>query len=543
MAAGSHSCDQADASDANIPATALRWGASPATGEPMDPKITLTPTLRIDRIGSPQADAQSRRRPFPFSRGQVLQGVVTGRDAEDRFYLDVGGTRLVARSGLPLKVGQQLDLQVVATRPQATLQVLEDPLTRDIGTSIHLLTRQGSLLAETAALAGRRETAKLSPQARQTLQFFAAAAQRLSAPAGAARQPDRALAVLTTGLATGAPGGSEARDALAGLRGLLATVAQAGPEQGEISGLATEILKELDIMERSLPPGPAFLVRRRPAGQAGDTGLNSELRLLLEQADRNTSGSGRTGQAAELMLALFPDRESAPSRLLLLIVELHQRLGTAGEATPAPSVPAPAGTPQGEEIRHMVDRLGLDMERLLAEGRRDEAVQTLKSALLEITHAMTASGRADQAPDHLLATLELYQMLQIRLAPEGLFFLPLPMPFLDQGYLLVDEEQSGGSRESGGKEEKTMHLHLQLQGLGNIQVDISHQGEGVSLRFLAQDKERAEFMAEHRDELRQWLTALRLDSASFLAGAGDPAAGLLRRMLPAEGSGILDTRA
>jgi hypothetical protein len=55
------------------------------------------------------------------------------------------------------------------------------------------------------------------------------------------------------------------------------------------------------------------------------------------------------------------------------------------------------------------------------------------------------SGQADQ----ITRTIELYQLLQIRLASEALFFLPLPFSFLEQGFLLVDGDQSG---KKGGKQ-------------------------------------------------------------------------------------------
>ncbi|HEB49839.1 MAG TPA: hypothetical protein ENI89_04450 [Desulfobulbus sp.] len=502
----------------------------------MDPKITLTPTLRIERIGSPHGDAQSRRSPFPFSRGQMVQGLITGRNAENQFYLDVNGTRFIAESRAPLQVGELLDLQVVATHPRTTLQVVEDPLTRDIGKSIHLLTRQDTLLPDTATLAEQNmDNPALSRPARQTLQFFAQAAARLSTPVTTGQQPDQALAALTGRLAAATPDDTGAQQVVAALRELLGRLTQTTTVRAEITVLARETLRELDSLEKSLPPGPAFLVQGQSAAQAGDQGPDRELVIMLRELGQTTTGGLEKGNAADLLLSLFSDRQARPSRLLRLILDLHQRLS-------APEQSASPVRLQGDDLRRLTDRLGLDMERLLAEGRREEAVQTLKSALFEISRSMTGQ-QAEGAPERLLGTLELYQMLQIRLAPEGLFFLPLPLPFLSQGYLLVDEN-TGDRKDRSDAEPKMFHLHLQLEGLGNIQVDITRRGDGVGLRFLTEDPERAGFMAGHRAELEQWLTALRLDSVSFLSGARDPAAGLLRKMLPAgSSSGILDTRA
>ena len=509
----------------------------------MAPKITLTSSLRIDRIGSPGGDTRSGRSPFPFSRGQMLQGVVTGKNSQNQFYLDVNGTRYVAESRRPLQVGQQLDLQVVATRPRTTLQVVDDPLSRDIGKSLHRLIRQDSLLPETASLAQKSTTADLSPRARQTLDFFAAAAARLSPhpPPVAVQRPRQVLAELTARLAESPPGGAEARQNVAALRQLLGLLARNDTTRPETAALAREALRELDTMEE--PPGPAFLVQRQPAGEESRPAPDPDtMRQRLERLEQALIRGNGTETRKGFLLSLFPDHRPSPSRLLLLILDLHQQLGTKELHQRPVAREAPGPRLQGKDLKQMIDRLGLDMERLLARGRQEEAAQTLKSALSEISQTTARSGQADQVADRLLGTIELFQMLQIRLAPDGLFFLPLPLPFLGQGYLLV-EHKPGNRRADADQEAERYSLHLQLEGLGNIQVDISRQGKGVDLRFLAQDPERAGFMAEYRHELEQWLTALRLDSVRFLAGAEDPASRLLQEMLPAGRSGILDMRA
>ncbi|NOQ45966.1 MAG: hypothetical protein GQ559_04735, partial [Desulfobulbaceae bacterium] len=197
----------------------------------------------------------------------------------------------------------------------------------------------------------------------------------------------------------------------------------------------------------------------------------------------------------------------------------------------------------GLHLRQLTDKMGLNLEQLLAVGNKNEAVQTLKNALLDITRLAANNEKQSALSGQLLNTLELYQMVQIRLASDSIFFIPLPLPFLDQGFLMIAPDKDGSQGpERNSSENKTYSLHLKLEGLGSLQIDINHQQDGVSLRFLTQDIERTRFLADHRNELQDWLTALKLESAQFLTGADDPTRMLLSRMISGT-TGVVNTRA
>ncbi len=67
--------------------------------------------------------------------------------------------------------------------------------------------------------------------------------------------------------------------------------------------------------------------------------------------------------------------------------------------------------------------------------------------------------------DQLVRSIELFQLLQIRLAGESLFFLPLPFSFLDQGYLLVDADQGRDPDRQGDEQAHPRYeLHLRRKG-------------------------------------------------------------------------------
>jgi hypothetical protein len=203
------------------------------------------------------------------------------------------------------------------------------------------------------------------------------------------------------------------------------------------------------------------------------------------------------------------------------------------------------GAAEGRFPPAFLTRLGVNMEQLLAQDKPAEAAQTLKFALLELSQQTGTTDKSPLTADQLTKTLELYQLLQIRLANESLFFLPLPFSFLLQGYLLIDTDRSGKHAE--GKQQSsdadhTVELHLRLEGLGNVDIQIQHKEDRVSLRFLAQDAEKAKFFAEFRQELEQWITHGSLDSVQFLVGAKEPVKTLLEKITK-DGAGMIDTRA
>ncbi len=195
----------------------------------------------------------------------------------------------------------------------------------------------------------------------------------------------------------------------------------------------------------------------------------------------------------------------------------------------------------GEFLRTLFTRLGLNLESLLAQGGKDQAGQTLKAALLEIAHLFQHSERISEQAGKLLATLELFQLAQLQLGQERFLLFPLPLPFLDQGYVLVEQQQEGEGGADGQAEEHHFSLHLSLTGLGHLKIVFLLNQEGLFIRFHLESKEKAAFVAGFEQQLKEALTAAPLVSVSFADGADDPANELVRRLFPQEQT-ILDTK-
>lgn len=201
----------------------------------------------------------------------------------------------------------------------------------------------------------------------------------------------------------------------------------------------------------------------------------------------------------------------------------------------------PAALFDGLMLKAFLRRLGLNLESRLGGGEDDgDVAATLKGALLEIHHLKThGDSAAGKAAERLLKNLESFQLCQVRLGQQGALLLPLPLPFLDQGYLVIEEGQSGAEGEERGA--ARFSLHLSLKSLGDLRVDFLHESQGLYVRFVCDSQEKIDFISPFLEELKMALTAFPLKSVTFATDVEDPAKTLLRKILP-EGDAMLDTR-
>ena len=193
----------------------------------------------------------------------------------------------------------------------------------------------------------------------------------------------------------------------------------------------------------------------------------------------------------------------------------------------------------GTILKRLVDSLGLNLEHLLARGDKEGATRTLKAALLEALHIFSSAEDLAETTQKLLTTLELFQLVQSQNSPNQLV-IPLPLPFVEQGYLLVDQNEGEGGEE-GGSGEKRFSLHLTMSELGHLRIDFLRNEEGLYLRFFADSEEKASFLAEHDGDLKRAIVDTPLVGLSFTSGSSDPVQELLQRIVP-PGRSILDTK-
>jgi len=573
----------------------------------MDPTGTTNPILRIQPLTAYQGSG--RQQQLPFNQGQLLQGLVSAKSGANQFTIEIGGRQIQAESTAQLQVGQKLDLQVAALAPQVELQIVRsNPVNRLIGNAIHLLGQQTATFPVLSDLAQTSEPLpQLSPNSKNTLQFYAAnIADRAPATPPApqnqltvqllsrafeilAAQPNAntgstyaAIGDLLQQLSQTATLAPTVAQQAGDLAPLFAQIASQQPSGGAqvlpataaniltTTGTGAELLAQANIaangdqriqnlLTQILPlleeanTGPTYAaigdllqqlsqtatLAPTVAQQAGDL-APLFAQITSQQPSGGANGDQRIQNLLTQLLPLLEENSSLPvdhplRQLVALLVT------TENETMPSQPVQL-----DGSKLREVTGRLGMNMEQLLANNNREQAVQTLKYALLELSQQVPVNDNSHDQAEQIVKSIELYQLLQIRLASESLFFLPLPFSFLDQGYLLVnaDHPQNASEENPGAAEQSAQRfeLHLQLEGLGNLQIDLHQSEGGITLKFLAEDIERAKFLAGFRTELGQWLTAVDLESAQFLVGAKEPAKTLLEKIIHGA-TGMVDTQA
>lgn len=196
----------------------------------------------------------------------------------------------------------------------------------------------------------------------------------------------------------------------------------------------------------------------------------------------------------------------------------------------------------GVILKQLIDNLGLNLEQLLARGDKNSAVHTLKAALLEIAHSFNTASNIAETTNKILTTLELFQLTQLQVAGNTQLIFPIPLPFIEQGYLIVDQDDKDSESSNSTMSESRFSLHLTVSDLGNLQIDFLQNMEGLFIRFRAGDQEKADFIETFSADLKKAITDIPLINISFSGDAPDPIHDLVRQLVP-EGNSMLDTKA
>ncbi len=198
----------------------------------------------------------------------------------------------------------------------------------------------------------------------------------------------------------------------------------------------------------------------------------------------------------------------------------------------------------GIALPDLLKRLGLRLEADLAKGETDSAAASLKNALLGVREQLQGSGheRVGQV-DGLLQMLELFQLCNLGLGRQGDMVWPLPLPFVDNGYLLKERQAhpEPEAPQSEGAPSQKLSLHLALPALGQLRVDFLHEDGGLYLRFVCSSRPVADFIRRFSDELPARLGSIEVRTFTVIEGVETAGQALLGRVL-GEQRGMLNTR-
>lgn len=189
--------------------------------------------------------------------------------------------------------------------------------------------------------------------------------------------------------------------------------------------------------------------------------------------------------------------------------------------------------PDGSFLATLSGILGLNTEALLASKEQDSRVANLKTLLLHLLGQQEEASQQQESNRNFLQHMELLQLCQARLHQDNVFFLPLPFPFLERGFALM--ERRGSSSPEGEEqepEEYSISLCLRLQKLGALEVRLLYEEPQLLVRILCKEQEAADFFAGLKEQFKEAVQALEVRSLTVTTGGRDPDRILMEKVLP-----------
>ncbi|WP_028579328.1 flagellar hook-length control protein FliK [Desulfogranum japonicum] len=509
----------------------------------MDIKKASPPLIPPQVIPAPSGLSAKTPLPLPLHLGQIGTATILSRAQDGGFLLDMQGFRFNVNSSLDLQVGQKFTFQVASLQPQVELQLLGDTIKSRITGSFHLLSRQQDLSQQLATLQTDRPAfTALSQNSRQTLvqvqELTSGLTRALSQTPSTVPSPQVSLlqelsAVLTQTIPVNVgdrPASSPApianfpddrditRPIQQFLRHALESILKTG-STADTQRLTQKIVQL--IHEQKIP-----LITANKELAASET-------MLQEIYSQTAKTQGVVATQIQQITTLFTGQQTLfPTRQLADILFIF----LAPLKSPQTAPPAV----NGQDLQQLTEKLGLHFEKMLLHENTREATNTLKFAALEMEQSAISEPERKMA-SQILQTIDTYQLLQGKLSAEALLFLPLPLPFLEQGFLLVDQETQNEDESAQPDDTKRFTLHLKLEGLGNLNIQLSSARGKVDILFKAEDLQRTRFLAENKQQLYDWLTAAEIGSVSFLTGAREPAK-ILLSYLTENDTGLVNTQ-
>lgn len=491
----------------------------------------INPLIPSQRIGSATSGGGNKSQGgYQTQQGQIVQAKVEQILANSLFELDIGGQKILARSDAQLSPGQLLQLQVLQTAPTIELKIVSPAQTQFSGKSLTLLHNNFDITNLFNQISGEKQLPldNLSKASQATISQFIQLQNDSLGLKEDTRQVTAFIEKFTAILQTAPQNPQQFISHLNSVYKELTELITSLPSvpQGEIltslklpdikNPLSVSIFELIQYKATDKDPAPVI------------EQINSALGILPTGELSSTPGN----IATQLQNSIFS------------LLQQFTAATTAPASSPFTSYTIEnSGLAQkdgGQVLKQLVDNLGLKFEALLANGKSDEAVKTLKAALYDIAQQFSNSKNIAEATNKILHTLELFQQIQLHFDSEKQIIVPLPLPFLEQGFLVIDKDENDSGSDKSKTKQKNFSLYLTMKELGNMRIDFNTVDRGINLRFNCENKEKADFIEQHQKELEQAVTGVQLLSVIFSDKATDPASELLRKMIP-EGQSILNT--
>lgn len=496
-----------------------------------------------------------------LSQGQLLRAIVVSAEPNNQFTLETGGSRFLVQSKVPLTTGQSLDLQVVSSGTKPELQILPDSVNQFFGRSLASNANSLDLTSFFNVLrqSGKEQLANVNDTSLKILQQFSQLQQQNVQPQSAisqrVEQYDSGQKLLNTMFSQLEQQVSRS-SVSTGEQAMISTIKTALQDIALLFQDKAQISPATQVKVDNLPPAKQqvfeILSQFQPSikqGTPSDALVNRLFQTLQLQPGSFSTPSSTINNLNSLQSGLsdLVFLLKAPDTLLQLFSaqSLSSGLLTKGQVESIINgsiSSATSGTKEGGQLQQLVHSLGLNFEGQLTAGDVKGATNTVKSALLELVQNFMGQNKLTETGSQTLKTIEFYQLMQLQMERQDTLVLPLPAPFLEQGYLVIEDYKNQLAEKDG--EQKTLNhfsLYLKLSPIGNLKIDFLYSGDGVYLRFNSDSKQISDFLSGFKKELSESISNSVVQSISFSEGGEDPLTTILQKSRDGATS-ILDTK-
>ncbi len=482
--------------------------------------------------------------------GKILSATVVESRGKDIFLLETAGTKFSVQSGVPLNKGEQIRFQVVSTNPVLELQKVENPLPAQIRRTLPLTGEPVNL----SPLLRNLQTTFFSrpgPGFGQSVeQGNAALPGTRSAPEQSVVQKNTVLPSLEKGSPIQGTTPANSQTVQSQVQKMEAGALAQLVRQGNYTVKATVLENQGDNRTLVRIGSESYLLDGRIDARPGESRM-LQLQSLQPAVTFLPVADGGYHAKAALPLSLITQGQGQELPALVRALQLPLFTGFDLLQSSQQQVlkdfqslqPAQLQKPgAGNLLKKGLEQLGIRSEAMVAQGRGQETAAQLKTLLAEITKLFKGQEEISASANRLLSTLENSQFLQAGLNNDSIFLFPLPFSFIEKGYLMVESDGGEQGGKEGQEESFSCTLHLTLEGLGDVRVNCVQSEEAIRLSFFLESSEKAEFVSNFDEELKERVSTAPLLSLSFATGAESPGAALLQKVLPARQS-MLETRA
>lgn len=192
------------------------------------------------------------------------------------------------------------------------------------------------------------------------------------------------------------------------------------------------------------------------------------------------------------------------------------------------------GKVDGQTLATLLESLGVTGRK-----HRQSAANLSQALTLLIEEGIDGEDCTTEWATDVLQGLDMTRYFNLQGEAEGVMLLPLPLPFLSQGFLLVEDRDNRSEAQAQAPKKLSIYLHLEK--LGEIRIDMLWDADKLRIKFTCDKSKTSQMLSTFSEELCQALHFGPSPEILFTIGKTHPEEDLMAH-LGNETRGFINTR-